>query len=286
MISCPVCHTSLRAGIRSWHATCPDCHYEKAAFSPEINALATHDLVDEAARETGLRQLRVDNFSELLQRISQQLPAGASLLDVGCAHGWFLEQARGHFNVLGIEPDEYVAQQTKAKGLALRCGYFPQVLTKDERFDAIVFNDVFEHIPDVVSVLNHCREHLVAGGLLILNLPSSRGAYYVASKFLARVGWDQPFERMWQKALPSPHLHYFDGQNLSRLLIAHGFEVTSSGSLPTVRLKGLYERIVCAKGFGRLGDWLIYLLALTSLPFVKLFPSDIVYVMARKPSVA
>ena len=250
---------------------------------PDINAESRHDLVDEAAREKGLKRLRMANFQELIGKLRQYLPTGAEVLDVGCAHGWFIEQARDHFRVMGVEPDEYVARQTAARGLPVRGGFFPDVLEPAEAFDAIVFNDVFEHIPDVRATLASCRAHLADGGLLLLNLPSSSGMYYKLSRLFSGLGWRGPFERMWQKSLPSPHLHYFNAQNLGAFLAANGFEVVSHGRLPTVRLAGLYDRIVCAEGFGKVGDWLVYLLALASLPLVRFMPSDIIYVLARKP---
>src|SRR5690606_11668960 len=114
--------------------------------------------------------------------------------------------------------------------------YFPDALAPGERFDAIVFNDVIEHIPDIGRALAACRERLAPGGMLLLNLPSSSGVFYRASKLLRRLGVAGHFERMWQKGLPSPHLHYVDPTNLARLLDRAGFVPVRRGRLATLRL--------------------------------------------------
>lgn len=95
-------------------------------------------------------------------------------------------------------------RQENLRGLPVRPGYFPDALTPDESFDAIVFNDVIEHIPDIASALDACNARLSENGLLVLNLPNSRGFFYRLSKIFARLGWRNPFNRLWQKDLPSP----------------------------------------------------------------------------------
>jgi len=51
------------------------------------------------------------------------IPRNALILDVGCAHGWFLELADQDFTTIGIEPDISFYQQTKAHGLQVRNGF-------------------------------------------------------------------------------------------------------------------------------------------------------------------
>ena len=56
--------------------------------------------IDENARETGLRELRKSNFTIIAENIKSFKPNGGSLLDVGCAHGWFIETVGDDFEVL------------------------------------------------------------------------------------------------------------------------------------------------------------------------------------------
>lgn len=77
---------------------------------------------------------------------------------------------------------------------------------------------LIEHIPDINSIIAACHERLNDGGLLVLNLPSSDGVFYKLSRLFAAMGKFDFFERLWQKGLPSPHVHYFNRKNLSNLL--------------------------------------------------------------------
>ena len=279
---CPVCGGDLSVGILAWHFICRSCNYEKGDLQPVINELSPHKLVNEAVRETGLRDIRVGNFKKLFDVISSFKPAGGKLVDVGCAHGWFLETAMGKFESLGIEPDEAVFNVTFAKGLAVRKGYFPDVLKEGETFDVIVFNDVIEHIPEIGKVLSECYSRLNSGGLLVLNLPSSDGIFYKMSRLFCRLGKFSYFERLWQKDLPSPHVHYFNSNNLSELLTNNNFTTLKTGTLPTLGLAGLYARISCAGSLGTFSKAIIYCAVAASLPVLRLLPSDIVYVVTRK----
>lgn len=280
---CIVCGTGQAAGLAQWHATCPSCGYESAALQVAINRRQEAGGVDEAEREIGLKALRQENFREIVGLVRQHMPAHARrLLDVGSAHGWFLETAREHFDVLGIEPDEVVGKRAAGRGLPVRHGYFPDALATGEHFDAIVFNDVIEHIPDIHAALRACHERLTPGGLLILNLPNSRGFFYRLSKLIARIGWRGPFDRLWQKDLPSPHVHYFGPDNLSRLVQAHGFEPVLHTELPALRAKGLLERLRCAGNVPTLSLYAQYVAILCAVPVLRAFPSDIIVCMFRR----
>jgi SAM-dependent methyltransferase len=279
---CPICGEVLVSGIQRWHYKCGACRYEKGDLDPAINNSPSHKLIDEADRETGLREIRVSNFKKLLGIISTLKPDGGALVDVGCAHGWFVEEAMSNFNVLGIEPDEAVFCSTAAKGLPVRKGYFPEALEASETFDVIVFNDVIEHIPRIEEVLESCRERLNEAGLLVLNLPSSDGIFYKLSRLFGRIGKLGFFERLWQKDLPSPHVHYFNSRNLSDLLSKSNFVPVKSGTLPTLGLAGLYTRISYTGKLGAVSRVFIYCVIAVGLPILRLLPSDIVYVVARK----
>ncbi|WP_177327629.1 bifunctional 2-polyprenyl-6-hydroxyphenol methylase/3-demethylubiquinol 3-O-methyltransferase UbiG [Pseudomonas sp. URMO17WK12:I12] len=280
--TCPVCNGVLSRGIQAWHFKCGSCRYEKADLQPTINQSSAHALIDEADRETGLREVRVSNFRKLLDVISVFKPGGGKLVDVGCAHGWFVEIAMLKFDTIGIEPDEAVFTSTKAKNLPVRKGYFPDALGDSETFDVIVFNDVIEHIPSINDVIAACHQKLNSDGLLVLNLPSSDGVFYKLSRLFSAIGKFGFFERLWQKDLPSPHVHYFNRRNLSSFLQKRNFTPVASGTLPTLGLAGLYTRISYTGNLGTISKILIYCTIAAALPVLRLLPSDIVYVVAKK----
>lgn len=279
---CPVCRHTLVTGIRDWHLVCKACDYEKANLAPSINEAASHETIDEATRESGLRALRIKNFRTLLDRIGEVATSGSRLLEVGSAHGWFLDEALKKYSVTGIEPDNAIFSASAKGRPFIRNGYFPEILDADERFDIIVFNDVLEHIPDVTGTLSACHRHLNSGGLLVINIPSSRGVFYRASKLFARIGLGMPFSRMWQESLPSPHLHYFSADNLSRLLSSSGFEMITEGRLPSIELAGLRSRIGYTSRSNAAIDTMILFGTAATFPMIRILPSDIMYIVARR----
>lgn len=279
-VTCPVCGAELAAGLRSWHRVCTSCGYEGSTLQVKILEQAPGGDLDESAREDALVTLRRSNFKRLLGMIAQLVPktllAGrARLLDVGCAHGWFIEKARERYDVVGIEPDHAVAAAGIVRGLPVRGGFFPNVLDVDERFEIIVFNDVLEHIPNVNNVLSTCRHHLSLGGLLVVNAPNRSGAMYWVSKQLLRLGRSGPFERLWQSGFPSPHVHYFDSKSITRLASQQGFTKVGSKRLSSVSLSGLYSRIRYSKAVSPIRAVFLSIIVAIAIPILRVLPSDI-----------
>jgi SAM-dependent methyltransferase len=272
----------MQVGLKAWHSVCNVCKYENGDFQVAINDVSK--IINEDDREVALKDLRQSNFAVIAKFLTAQFPNGGKLLDVGCAHGWFLEETRAHFAVLGIEPDAAVFARARAKSLPVREGFFPDVLEESERFDVIVFNDVIEHIPDIESALRECNKRLLPNGYLLLNLPNSRGFFYQLSKLFTRLGSSGPFERMWQKELPSPHVHYFGRLNLSRLVSNFNMVETANFSLPSLRAEGLMERLRFTGGSSKFNLYIQWVLLMGAMPFLNMLPSDIIVCAFQKRS--
>ncbi len=243
---CPGCHRMMAKGLQAWHRICA-CGYEGSTLAVDIDVDGGREVVDEEMREEGLGPLRQRNFQTLVADLAQRVKGSGGrrpkLLDVGCAHGWFLEASQPHFDVTGIEPDARIAAIATQKGFAVRKGFFPDVLDSDERFDVIVFNDVLEHIPDIDSALRACAHHLNDGGWVVVNAPARTGVLYRISKGMARVGLPASFDRMWQKGFPSPHVHYLDDSSMAAIAANTGLRVSAIRPLPSMSARGLYARI-------------------------------------------
>lgn len=260
---CIVCGSIMNKGF-DWHYVCPSCGFEKSTL-----------LFGAGRGVGGLETLRRQNFEILIARISRHIDIrGKSCLEVGCAEGWFLEA----MSVMGadlsaIEPSD-LAKIMKAKGYDVIQGFFPDAVPAGRTYDLIIFNDVFEHIPDPIPAFKQCEAHLNSGGLLIINLPSSDGFFYRLSKFLRDLGMSAPFLRMWQYGLPSPHMSYFSPSTLRAFGSRHGnLQVRDVFSLPSISATGLRERIrVSYPGFA---GAFIHAGILCLLPVIRLLPQDI-----------
>ena len=239
----------MRVTAVDWAACCPDCGTWTSNLEPAINEQTTHVTtateIDATARTNGLERLRRENFRRVLDRIGALLPLrGARLLDIGSAHGWFLEEAAARgVEATGVEPDEDIAAESVARELDVRTGYFPDVTPESEAFDVVTFNDVLEHIPDARGTLDACARVLRPDGVIAINIPSADGLGYRVASGAARVGLRGPFERFWQHGLPSPHCHYFTKASLGRVLEDTGFAVEEIDALSAISRAGLWDRV-------------------------------------------
>ncbi len=281
--SCPICGTLLANGCYEWHFVCENCNYENANLESGMQVDLTHNHTSIHSREIGLKRLRVENFTTLLKNILLLKPHGGTLLEIGCADGWFLELAKKNFSVLGIESDIDVGNATASRGLPVKIGCFPNILDESKKFDIIIFNDVIEHIPNIEKTIATCYKSLNKNGLLVLNLPNSKGIIYKISKKLVNFRFTKFFDRMWQKQFSSPHLHYFNLSNLIKMLTKHRFHIKNNGYLKAISTKGLYTRTTHDSNTPILYSIFIYIGIILFLPISKMFPSDIMYVIAKRP---
>ncbi len=285
---CGACAGPVEQWSVPWVGRCAACGSWRSVLEPEIESAQLQDRIDTEARHTGLKDLRDANNARILDEIASIRPLqDARVLDVGSAHGWFLEAARARgASAEGVEPEAGLAEQSRAAGQTVRIGYFPDALGADERFDAITFNDVLEHVPDADAAVAACAEHLLPGGVLSVNIPSAQGLGYRAARLLARVGVRGPFKRFWQYGLPSPHMHYFVPSALASMIARHGLEVRLVQPLTVVVREGLWERIHVDRRpspmtvIGFVGLWL-------GIPILnRPANSDIVLVLAQRPTEA
>ena len=278
IVPCQVCGEAAQRYRHDWLFRCDECGVLSADFKVAIPDQATDAGIDEAARAAGLDQLRRRNNETLLATLRDLKPPGPTLLDVGSGPGFLLAQARAAgLTVEGIEPD---ANTSSAAGA--RHGYFPDVLGPDEAFDIIVFNDVLEHIPDLTGALAASARHLKPGGLLCLNCPDQRGFFFRTAAILDRLGISGPYDRLWQRGLPSPHVWYFTPHQLRMAAARHGFEPVAVTPLATIELQGLWSRICAARNTSPITALASYAFALATYPLARLLPSDAVATVFRK----
>jgi 2-polyprenyl-3-methyl-5-hydroxy-6-metoxy-1,4-benzoquinol methylase len=272
---CQVCEGELLFERHPWLLRCKQCGFLASTLKRKINAPDRR--VDEARRAEALRPIRRANFDKVLDALARVgLPASARILDVGCAHGWFLQQAAARgYRPLGIEPDHAVADVAMAGGADVRIGLFPDILADGEQFDAIVFNDVLEHLPNVATAVTAVRRHLSPGGFFVANIPLSSGFFYNLASWLDHLGIHAPFERMWQKPYPSPHVSYFSASQLAQLAERNGFMLLEQETLTSLRIDGLWERLRTDRATRIPAALLIWAALALLAPMLRLLPQDI-----------
>ncbi len=135
------------------------------------------------------------------------------LLDVGCASGAFLVEARtALFHVTGVEPAVEMAAVARERA---RCEVVAAPVEAAElpraSFEVVTAFDSLEHVVDPVGVLRRFREWLVPGGLLAVTVPDFGGL------------WARLTGRRWPFVTPKEHLHYFTRRTLAAAIAAAGF---------------------------------------------------------------
>ena len=280
---CPVCGSDTRRDLLPDIWRCPSCGYFGSTFRIAINQ--NSEALDESRRIEALRAVRQDNFEIILDRVqsTEGFPGHANALEVGCGHGWFLEalERRGH-RAVGIEPDAQIAAIARRAGHDVTVGYFPEALDQNARYDAIFFNDVFEHLPAIDTVVESLKRHLVDRGWVVINLPVSEGVFFRIARLLIRFGATGPYRRLWQMNMPSPHLSYFSSENLRQLFAHHELELVLVGTLRSIGTKGLLDRIRYDRAISPWLGYVYHLGALALIPVLKLVPADIKFFQFRK----
>ena len=272
---CQVCGGRVERFRHDWLKRCAQCGVVSADLPVAIPQEPDDAGLDETLRFSGLEPLRQANNQRLIGILKRLAPAGARLLDVGCGPGMLLNQAReAGYRVEGVEPDANVVAVAREVRVNVRHGYFPQALAGDETFDIIVFNDVLEHIPDLRGALEASARHLEAGGILCLNCPDQRGLFFRAAAALDRLGVSGPYERLWQRGMPSPHVWYFTPALLKRAAASAGFQHVEDTRLATIELRGLWARIRYVSGTPWLMSVAAFIFSWVTYPVSALVPSD------------
>ena len=159
------------------------------------------------AQEPTLRR----TFRRLLADLERHGMTGGRLLEVGCAYGFFLDEARGKFERReGTEFSRAAAERAGQRADRVLLGGLEQ-LGGEERYRLAACIHVIEHVYDPVAFVARLREHLEPGGWLILATPDMGGF------------WRPLLGRRWPFYKMPEHVSYFDRRSLARLLEAGGF---------------------------------------------------------------
>ena len=285
VLHCVVCNDMMENWIDDDIWRCGQCAHWTSTFSTNT-ANRQSNALDEVHRHAALRDLRIANAMKILEEIISRVAVkNPTLCDVGTAYGWFLSLAqKAGIDSIGIEPDQNVARVAIEQGLPVRVGEFPQCLATSEQFDVLTFNDVFEHLSEPVQILEACRSHLNARGLLVIVLPSSRGILFRIAYQLRRFGIRGPWDRLWQRSFPCPHRHYYSPSGLEAILQGVGFQLELRTDLPSFHYRGLWNRIRMESKVSMVRAMLSYFALLAASPIFRLGRSDITMHIFRSPN--
>jgi SAM-dependent methyltransferase len=152
-------------------------------------------------------------FAHTLAFIRHHRPGGR-LLEIGCAYGFFLDEASSSYEVAGVEIAEDAAASCRQRGLRVITGVADQgTLAQFGKLDVIVLLDVIEHLPQPHETLALCQTLLNPGGVIVLTTGDIASLY-------ARIAGQH-----WRLMTPPQHLWYFSPESIRRLARSLGLEV-------------------------------------------------------------
>lgn len=281
---CAVCGSKQKKVFRLKHKVfrCPECSLYTSDADFDFSFQSSLEL---GARETGLKELRFENFKAIIGKLKELKGAGVTGLEIGSGNGWWLKVCQDNgITCTGIEPERAHQDYHQASQLQVRYGFYPMPEIKRKGgYDFIIFNDVFEHIRDIGGLLDALNEDLAADGLLIINLPVSDGFFYRSAILLHRLGFSSFLNRLWQFDFHSPHMNYFNGGNLKRLLAGRGFDPVTDFKLESLDFTTIAERIKADSRVSRLKAAILSNALRVLKPVIRAAKPDIrVFFFARR----
>jgi 2-polyprenyl-3-methyl-5-hydroxy-6-metoxy-1,4-benzoquinol methylase len=151
------------------------------------------------------------------------VPATAKrVLELGCAEGAFAATVKERLGakVWGIECNPQAAERARAVIDRVLVGDADERIAElpDTYFDAIVCNDVLEHLVDPCATLTLLRPKLSPGGVVVASIPNIR---YVPA--LSKVVFHKDFPQDDEGIFDRTHLRFFTRKSIVRMFNTAGF---------------------------------------------------------------
>jgi len=229
---CPVCKSRAKYFFskKQYHIyQCLDCKLGFLHPMPtweEVRAVYTSSYynssesdygyhVSYALLEKGLKR----QYLTLLKAIKKIFPEikPSSILDVGCAYGYFLDVAAQMWapqKLVGTDLNPGVKQIIEQKGYSFICSPVEELtLNIDSLFDLIFLGDCFEHFYNPFKVMEEIRSLLSPKGIVVLTTVNF-------NSFLPLF-----FRQKWRLMTPPEHLFFWTPESIKILFSQYRLKV-------------------------------------------------------------
>lgn len=217
--ACPICKASLPAGDfrfiqnysdsgKTWSLyECPKCFVQFwMPFELPQENYYEQEQIDGEPRHF----LTPWNFKKFFQITPA---AGGRLFDIGCGAGEFLAMCKkAGYSVYGLEVNEYLVKQVRAKEIDCYFGYLKDFASDFEKknqepFDCVTFFEVLEHLIKPRDFLRNVNSILKPGGIAVFSVPfRERSEIFKMTDY------------------PPGHVTRWNADSLSKILADCGFE--------------------------------------------------------------
>jgi 2-polyprenyl-3-methyl-5-hydroxy-6-metoxy-1,4-benzoquinol methylase len=209
IVKCPSCGLVFRAELPDEQAL--GQIYDEGYFRDHPNRADRHGYAD-YLRDAPLHRA---NARRRLRLLTTRMPKRGRLLDVGCAAGFFVDEAgRDGWESSGVDVSTAMVDWARSQlRVPVTQSTFAHAELAPALLDAITMWDYIEHSVDPRCDLTKASEHLRPGGILAL----STGDIGTLSARLAG--------HRWHLLTPEHHNFFFEMMTLRRILDETGFEV-------------------------------------------------------------
>jgi len=190
---------SAAKGDDAMETPLPIALFSGRAFQRALTRFALADLLTRpyplwdlapAIARAGMFHEFPDYYGEVREDVLAWLPPTvADVLEIGCGRGLTgqLIQDRLGCRVTGVELNPLVAREAERRLWRVHSGDV-ETLSIDDRYDAIVATELFEHLDDPEALLRKLAPCLRPGGRIVLSIPNV-GHYSIVRDLLAG-RWD------------------------------------------------------------------------------------------------
>jgi SAM-dependent methyltransferase len=222
--NCPVCSGSLsklmklkgdRTGKKTPLYFCRecDCFFQRPDYREDDQQL----LVDFQWHLDNIDS-RLEHSRKIVKRLLAHQPDIKTMLDIGCGIGASIRAAaEAGITCQGVEPNLHAVSFAKERfSLDIVPGYFsPGLFTS--KFDAIILDQVLEHLAEPPAFMRDVLSVLKPGGLLYLAVPGRRGG-------LLRIAYSLLFKpaRYSIFMVNDVHINHFSDKSLGVLVESCG----------------------------------------------------------------
>lgn len=149
-------HLNTHNGHHTLHASLPSDYYDNYLMTATYSAKMQQHQAAQAGKLAGMLQ------------------AESHFIEIGCGDGSFMKHCAPLFKyVMGIEPSGIFAAEARAQGFdVLECYVSEDAEITQKKFHAFASRQVFEHLPNPVSVLKGIRNMLNPGAVGLIEVPN------------------------------------------------------------------------------------------------------------------
>lgn len=214
---CGVCHSKLKVlgmGSFSYCPSCRTCYNNHYFISDYSDTYFTVDYRNQYGKTYEEDFNVINSFAEKrINKIHKLLKKPESLLEIGCALGFFMNQAieSGFIEVKGIEISKYASVYAKSRfDFDVYNGSFNDYSDK-KKYDIVAAWYVLEHDPDCLLAIEKAASLVNDKGVLACSLPSIYGPLFKYN-----------FEK-WKETHPNDHSIDFSPKSIKLFLKSIGF---------------------------------------------------------------